>query len=91
MRSKSFLFVLAPLRRSLCFGAKPTQKDPRARSPARQSEGGKEGPRENSESELKKEGEETSRFEIAVQGRTQSAWENSQEKEKDTVNRSQHG
>ena len=35
--------------------------------------GGKECPREDRETQLPKEGEETSRLEIAVQGMTQSA------------------
>ena len=54
MRSDSFPFMLAPLRRSLCFGAKTTQMTEGG------SGGGKEGLRE----------EETSRLEVAVEGRT---------------------
>ena len=44
------------------------------------SGGGKEGPREDRESQLTTEG-----------SRDQSAWDSNQEKEKDTINRSLHG
>ena len=75
MRSDLFPFVLEPLRRSLClFWGEIYTKGPRARSPARPEveEGRKEGPREDRESQLTKEGRREQSADKAVQRRTQS-------------------
>ena len=75
MRSNSFPFVLAPLRRSLCLFLRETHtKGMRARSPARlEVEEGRKVREKTERDQLTKEGEENSRLEIAVQRIGQSA------------------
>ena len=93
IRSNSFLFVLVPLRRSLCLFWREThtknwgQDLPRDRKWRR-----KEGPREDRESSWQSREEETSRREIAVQRMSQQkeAGKDGSRAEK-RVNRSQKG
>ena len=67
MRSNSCLFVLAPL--FVCFGAKSTQSTEDEISRKTGSGGGKEGPREDGESNWQSRAEEDGRLEIAVQAK----------------------